>query len=125
MMPQNKSVLMIGLDPEVVEYSRWPGLTADKLLGALRADEAKLNSLGYEASICFVDRGETAEKVVQETLGKQKYDCIMIGAGVRTDAEHFLLFEKLINLVHQHAPDAKICFNTGPTDSAEAVQRWV
>jgi len=35
-----------------------------------------------------------------------------------------LLFEKLINLVHEHAPGAKICFNTTPADTAEAVQRW-
>ena len=124
-MTQTKSVLMIGLHPDVVDYSRWPNLTASKLKAALRADEAKLNDLGYQASICFIDRGETAEKVVKEMLDNQNYDCIMIGAGVRTDTEHVILFEKLINLVHQHAPNAKICFNTGPTDSADAVQRWV
>jgi hypothetical protein len=49
----------------------------------------------------------------------------MIGAGVRKDEEHFLLFEKAINVIHWHAPDARICFNTGPTDSAAAVRRWV
>ena len=49
----------------------------------------------------------------------------MIGAGVRTDADHFLLFEMVINLVHEHAPQAKICFNTQPLDSVEAVERWV
>jgi hypothetical protein len=35
------------------------------------------------------------------------------------------LFEKLINVVHQNAPTAKLCFNTKPSDTAEAVQRWV
>lgn len=124
-MAHKASVLMIGLHPDVVDYSRWPGLTAEKLLAALRADEARLNDLGYRAAICFVDRGETAERVVEQTLTSARPDCVMIGAGVRTDAEHFLLFEKLINLVHAHAPQAKICFNTGPTDSAAAVQRWV
>lgn len=38
--------------------------------------------------------------------------------------EHLLLFEKLLNLVHAQAPGAKICFNTKPTDTPEAVQRW-
>jgi hypothetical protein len=32
---------------------------------------------------------------------------------------------KVINLVHSIAPDAKICFNTTPADTAEAVQRRV
>jgi len=27
--------------------------------------------------------------------------------------------------VHRLAPNARICFNTTPADSAEAVQRWV
>jgi len=31
-----KKVLMIGLDPAVVDYSRWPGLTAEKLRSSLR-----------------------------------------------------------------------------------------
>ena len=50
----------------------------------------------------------------------------MIGAGLRIVAPYFLLFEKLINLVHRHAPaSTKLCFNSNPTDTAEAVKRWV
>jgi hypothetical protein len=35
------------------------------------------------------------------------------------------LLERLLNLIHALAPTAKICFNTTPEDSLEAVQRWV
>jgi hypothetical protein len=63
--------------------------------------------------------------VVEEALARRSYDCVMIGAGVRTDPEQFFLFEKLINVVHRAAPGARICFNTGPADSADAVRRWV
>ena len=120
-----KKVLLIGLDPAVVNYDRWPGLTAEKLEAGLRRDEAALNESGYEARICFVDHGETAEAVVGEELAEAEFACVLIGAGVRTDTEEFLLFEKLINLVHERAPGARICFNTGPTDSVDAVKRWV
>ena len=51
--------------------------------------------------------------------------CILIGAGVRTNPSNFLLFEKLINVVHEHAPQAKLCFNQLPSDIAEAVKRWL
>ena len=34
------------------------------------------------------------------------------------------LFEALINAVHEHAPRARICFNTTPRDSEAAVRRW-
>jgi hypothetical protein len=37
----------------------------------------------------------------------------------------FLLFEKLVNVVHEKAPRAKLCFNTQPDDTAKSVQRWV
>ena len=109
----------------MVNYERWPGLTPEKLEAGLRRDESTLNDGGYDARICFVDHGETAEEVVKATLAETDYACILIGAGVRTDNEEFTLFEKLINVVHEHAPGAKICFNTGPTDSVDAVRRWI
>tara|TARA_R110002049_G_scaffold48815_1_gene140243 strand:- start:370 stop:741 length:372 start_codon:yes stop_codon:yes gene_type:complete len=120
-----KNVLLIGLDPDVVNYERWPGLTADKLVKGFQADAAKFKALGHEASVCFVDHGQTAEATVGEALSKASYDCILIGAGVRTDPDEFLLFEKLVNVVHVRAPAARICFNTGPTDSVDAVLRWL
>jgi hypothetical protein len=35
------------------------------------------------------------------------------------------LFETVINLVHALASTARICFNTTPADTAEAVRRWI
>jgi hypothetical protein len=124
-MNANKRVVLLGLIPEVVDDSRWPELTPEKLIAQLTADEGTLNALGYEAQLCLVDLGETAEATVKQTLSTDSFDCVVIGAGVRTAPELLLLFEKLINLVHQYAPSAKICFNSKPSDTAEAVQRWV
>jgi hypothetical protein len=50
---------------------------------------------------------------------------VVIGAGLRTHPEHFFLFEQLVNVVHACAPAAKLCFNTRPTDTLDAVQRWL
>jgi hypothetical protein len=116
---------MIGLDPAVVDYGKWPGLTAEKLEAALRSDVESLSSLGIDAEICFVDHGETAADVATAKLADVAPDIVMIGAGVRNDPAEFLLFERLVNVVHQHAPRAQLCFNTGPTDSLAAVQRWL
>jgi hypothetical protein len=124
-MQAQKKVLLIGLHPSVVDFSLFPGLDADKLWMGLNAEEARLQEMGYDAKWCLTDLGETAEAVVLECLRSNEYDCIMVGAGVRTAAPHFILFEKLINLLHTHAPRAKLCFNTRPTDTVDAVQRWV
>lgn len=121
----NPKVILIGLDPDVVVYDRWPGMTSEKLLAALNGDIERMNAAGYDANICFVDHGETAEATVRAALAAGDVDCILIGAGVRTDPEEFLLFETLINAAHQAAPQARICFNTGPTDSMDAARRWV
>ncbi len=119
-----KKVLMVGWHPTVVDYSKYPGLDADKLDAALRADERKLNDLGYDASIGFIFSGETATEQLEQTLKEAAFDVVMIGAGVRKDDDHFLIFERLVNVVHEHAPKARIAFNTGPIDSDAAIQRW-
>ena len=120
----SKKVLMVGWHPTVVDYSKYPGLTAEKLEGALRADEKKLNDLGYAAAIGFIFSGDTATDQLIETLKETAFDVVLIGAGVRKDDDHFLVFEKLVNVVHEYAPQARIAFNTGPTDSDIAIQRW-
>ena len=129
-MTTPKSVLLVGLRPELINYAdpayaAFPGLDAEKVMAALVADEKSLNALGYDAKLCLTDFGETAEEVLSSQLQGKAFDCVLIGAGVRTIAPNFLLFEKLINTVHQYAPSAKICFNTKPSDTAEAVKRWV
>ncbi|MDM0070459.1 hypothetical protein [Variovorax sp. J31P207] len=117
-------VLVIGLEPTLVDFSAMPDMNAAKVRTGLEADQAKLAALGYEASLCLTDLGETAADVVARKLSEKAFDCVVIGAGIRTLPAYFLLFEQLINVVHRSAPGARICFNTRPSDTAEAVQRW-
>ena len=124
-MTAGKSVLIIGFEPTLLDYATIPDLDAAKVTAALKADEAHLRGLGYEVELCLIDLGKTAETVVLDRLKQKQFNCILIGAGVRTIPDYFILFEKLINVVHEHAPQAKLCFNTKPSDTAEAVQRWV
>ena len=124
-MKAGKSVLVIGFEPTLLDYTTIPDLDAAKVMSGLKADETRLRNLGYEVELCLHDLGETAEAVVRDRLRQKQFDCIVIGAGVRTIPKYFILFEKLINVVHEHAPRAKLCFNTKPSDTAEAVQRWI
>jgi hypothetical protein len=124
-MSPKRSVLVIGLEPTLVDYTAFPGLDAPKVMAGLEADQERLKGLGYEVQLCLIDLGATAEAVVLDQLTRKPFDGIVIGAGVRTVPSHFILFERLINVLHQHAPQAKLCFNTKPSDTAEAVQRWL
>jgi hypothetical protein len=127
-MKEAKSVLVIGLDPTLIDFSQpgyAPGMNATKVLAGIKSSEDELTSLGYSVQTCLTDFGETAEAVVQNQLKQKRFDCILIGAGVRANPSNLLLFEKLINVVHEHAPQAKLCFNTLPSDTAAAVKRWL
>ena len=128
-MPTKKSVLIIGFDPKLLDFSSpelaSSNLTAEKVLAGTEAEVEHLRGEGYETDRCFVDLGETAEAVVASRLGAKEYGCVIIGAGVRTSQKYFLLFEKLVNVVHELAPKSRIGFNTRPTDTAEAVRRWI
>jgi hypothetical protein len=127
-MSDKKSVLIVGLDPRLIDFTQPgypPGMTAEKVFAGIRSSEELLTGLGYNVQTCMTDFGETAETVVQIDLAQRPWDCVMIGAGVRTVPSNFLLFEKLVNVVHEHAPQAKICFNELPADIGESVKRWV
>jgi hypothetical protein len=124
-----RSALIIGLDPALIDFSTpefaaFPGMTAEKVMAGLTAGVEGMKPLGYDAQLCLTDFGQTAEAVVTAQLQRRQFDCILIGAGIRTAPSNFILFEKLINVVHKHAPRAKICFNTKPSDTLEALQRW-
>ena len=99
-----------------------PGLMPELVRTYLDSQVQRIRALGYDVDSCYVDSGATAEAVLKDTLSKREYDCVMIGAGLRT-SDRLILFEKLLNIVHRHAPSARICFNTTPADSAEAVHR--
>jgi hypothetical protein len=127
---ERKRVMIIGVDPSLIDFlssdfAAFPGLSAEKVLSGITAAEEGLKTLGYDAQHCLIDFGQTAETVVTAELQKQRFDCILIGAGVRAVPSNFILFEKLINVIHEQAPNSKICFNTNPSDTLEALQRWI
>ena len=127
-MTNEKSVLVVGLDPALIDFSQPgypPGMSTAKVLAGMKSSEDELTRLGYGVQTCLTDFGDTAVAVVQTQLKQQRFDCVLIGAGVRTNPSHFMLFEQLINVVHEHAPQAKLCFNQLPSDIAEAVKRWL
>ncbi|HXC90705.1 MAG TPA: hypothetical protein VNV18_11130 [Stellaceae bacterium] len=121
------SVLIVGLEPSLIDFSDpaygASGLDAAAIRAGLAANQAQLNALGYDAELCLTDFGETAAAVLRDRLKNKSFDCILIGAGVRLIAQNTPLLETLVNIAHADAPRAKLCFNTRPTDTAAAVER--
>ena len=121
----SKNVLAIGLDPTFADFSAFPHLTPELIRSYIEAQVQTLRDKGFEAESCWVDKGDTAESVVEQALRARRFDCVVIGAGLREPEALLPLFEKILNLVHSLAPQARICFNTNPADTLDAVLRWV
>jgi hypothetical protein len=123
-----KKVLLIGIDPKLIDpnLSTATGWDANRVRAAAQDANKRLVELGYELQSCLLDPRGTDESVVSDTLSREKFDCIMVSAGVRVLSQNTILFEKIMNTIHQKAPpSSKICFNTNPADTVEAILRWV
>jgi hypothetical protein len=129
-MENKKTILIIGIDPFLIDFSTpefaaFPGLTAEKVETGIKGAIRQLIELGFDAQLCWIDFGQTAIAVLEADLKKTSFNCILVGAGIRKPEANFLLFEKMINTIHEFAPKASICFNTNPTDTMDAVKRWL
>src|ERR1700723_1499986 len=107
-MEANRSILAIGLIPELVDFTTMPGMNAEKVRAGIVATNTKMAELGYDVHQALVDLGETAEAALTAQLAGREFAGVVIGAGVRVIPAHLLLFEKIINLVHAKAPRARI-----------------
>lgn len=118
-MPEAR-VLVVGLDPARIE-----GWDPAPVLAAIERGRARFGELGLEADWCLVDLDEDPEGTIAKALTRTAYACVVIGGGVRKHEPLLEFFEKVINLVRQHAPGAAIAFDRTPDDCADAALRWL
>ncbi|WP_040829682.1 hypothetical protein [Nocardia jiangxiensis] len=117
-------VLTIGLHPKVLDYNRFPGLDEAALLARIDAVDGSLRDAGFEATSCRVSASpDEAEAEVRQLLAEQSFDVAMIGAAVRAIPEHTLLFERIVNTLIQANPRIRLCFNTSPETTVDALRR--
>ncbi len=94
-MTNAKSVLVIGLDPTLIDFSHPgyadTGMDATKILAGLKSSEDELTRRGYSVQMCLTDFGKTAEAVVRSQLEQKRFDGVLIAAGIRTIPSNFML----------------------------------
>mmetsp|Transcript_81735 Transcript_81735/g.210464 ORF Transcript_81735/g.210464 Transcript_81735/m.210464 type:complete len:161 (-) Transcript_81735:485-967(-) len=122
---QGKKVLIMGLKAPEVPASEG-GLSEEKLAKMLEEQTVEMEQVGLEARILVLDPAAPRNEIlatVMDKLDSEAYDCVSLGAHVRTTPETVKLFEQLVNVVHKHAPQARIAFDEGPDDIAAAIFR--
>lgn len=58
------------------------------------------------------------------TLKERKCDGLIVGFGVRGDPKLTVFFEAIVNTVVDHAPGAKVLFDSSPPSMVDAAKRW-
>jgi hypothetical protein len=123
-----KRVLFIGQQPETVDFSDPalpPGFDAAKIHAGIAIGMQQMADRGWAADLCLVAPDASATEEVKQRLSAVSYDAVVIGGGIRIPPRSLLLFERLVNAIHQAAPAAAIAFNTTPQDTADAAARWI
>lgn len=116
-------VLVIGLDPYRVPGPWDPAPVA----AAIGVGMARYADAGVAVESCLVglDGSDDIEAVVTKALDSRPWEVVVIGGGIREPEDQLDLFERIVNLVHRHAPRAAIAFNATPTDTFDAAARWL
>lgn len=91
----------------------------------LKAERENLKATGCDSDMYLIDTGVLELSALAEQLKAKQFDGVMVGAGVKIPPSNFILFEKLINTVHDNAPNTKIIFNTNPHDPAASIKQWL
>ena len=117
-------ILIVGEDPASLKAKELPsGVTAEGILRALNDARAALQSKGHDAEILLTTSVERIAGELAEAVRGRRFDVVVIGAGLRILPPMALHFERLMNAIREHAPDARLAFNTKPEDTAEAAER--
>ena len=114
----NRTVLLIGFDPRAV-----PGVDPAMVEAAIAMGQQRLDAAGIPADTCLIKPDATAQPTIIEALKHKPYACVVVGGGIRKPEPALELFEVVINLIRQHAPQAAIAFNTNPMTSLDAAKR--
>jgi hypothetical protein len=116
-------VLVIGLDPYRVPGPWDPAPVADAIaVGMARFAKA---GVGVESCLLGLEGSEDVEAAVTGALDSRPWEVVVVGGGIRNPEDQLDLFERIVNLVHRHAPDAAIAFSSTPGDILDAAARWL
>jgi hypothetical protein len=121
-------ILFVGQKPETVDFSDPslpPGFDAEKINAGIAVALAKIEERGWKGATCMITLDAAGSAMLEQALKGAAYDCVVIGGGLRIRPKSLVLFETVVNIIHEAAPKAAIAFNTRPEDTADAAARHV
>jgi hypothetical protein len=126
-LPADTRVLSIGLHPRLLDFSTLPdGVDEASLTKRIERGNATLREAGFDVVLCQVGTSpDTAEQLIRDALDGTSFGLAMIGGGIRMIPDHTELFQRIVNLLHEVSPGIRLCFNTAPDNTVDALRRWI
>jgi hypothetical protein len=121
-----KRVLLIGIHPDAVDTSDPslpPGLTSEKIAKGIETTLSDMRERGWVPAFCAIHPASAQADVVASLA--ERWDCVVIGGGIRIPPSNLGLFEMIVNTIMRAAPATPIAFNTVPENTADAAARWL
>jgi hypothetical protein len=119
-------VLMLGIDPDDVDFSDPalpPGLNADTIRAGIAKSLDQLKDAGHDASMMYVSSELAVLSQLADRLVGEPVDVVTIGGGVTRPPKNTELFETLLNIIGRVSPTPRIALVMGPEHAPEAVDR--
>lgn len=113
-------VLVLGFDPTTI-----PGYDPAPVVAAIERGQQRFVEYGISCELGLLPFDDTSDDRIAALLRREPYACVVIGGGIRKEEDLLELFERVVNLVRVHAPQAAIAFNSRPDDGADAARRWL
>jgi hypothetical protein len=127
LLPADTRVLSIGIHPRSLDYSTLPDdFDEAALTDLIERGNAALRDAGFNFVPCLVDSSpDAAEQLIRDHLQSTSFGLAMIGGGIRMMPQHTELFERIVNVLHEVSPGIRLCFNTAPDNTVDALRRWI
>ncbi|MEV7132123.1 hypothetical protein AB0N24_04460 [Arthrobacter sp. NPDC093128] len=118
-------ILMIGIHARALDYSKLPpGLDEATMTERIEAGFGATTAAGFDAVNCLIGTSpDEAEAEIRSAFGRDRFDLVMIGGGIRMIPEYTELFERIINVCNAESPGITFCFNTSPETTLDALER--
>lgn len=133
-MPPRKSILLVGGGgqkppsdgPPLPSNVEATNKTPEDLKRTLRKMIDEASEMGCDVRVIQLPDDHEAQNWVQgvkETLAGQSWDGFVIGNGIRGTPSLTVLFEELVQIAREVAPNTPIGFNTHPMDVGDTIRR--
>ena len=133
-MSSRKSILVVGGGgkgppaggPPLPSARKASNRTPEDLKQTLNAIVQEAAEEGYNVRMIQIDpesQPSAGTDIVKTALASQAWDGFIIGNGIRSTPDLTVLFEQLVRIGREAAPDTPMGFNTHPLDIIETIER--